>query len=312
MFEHKDYVEAIFQEKSFGKAAERIHISQPALSALIKRLEKELGAPLFNRKTTPISLTPFGAEYLKSAGIVTDLENRLKNMAYDVNALLTGDLTLCAFSLGISYRITEQIAAFHARYPQIRLHLQDHNTLQSKQMVDAYQGDLLLSTKPLSSDKYVRIPIYEECLVLVVPRAFTINEKYREKQLRPADLDKKILEPECPSISLSNFSKEPFVLATRQNYIRTCTDSLFQEVRINPPHPIDAESSAICLNFALLGSGCTICSHQLLAHMEYEDKVCVYKIRSPLAHRTGSLYYRKGAYVTPAMEAFIEMFKTGA
>lgn len=309
MFEHKDYVEAIFQEKSFGKAAERIHISQPALSALIKRLEKELGAPLFNRKTIPISLTAFGAEYLKSAGIVTDLENRLKNMAYDTNSLLTGELTLCAFGLSIPYLITEQIAAFHKRHPQIRLHLQDHNTLQTKQMVDTYQGDLLLSTKPLDTAKYVKLPIYEEWLVLVVPGSFPLNQKYRTKQISPEDLESKILDPACPSLPLSPFAKAPFILASAQNYIRTCTESLFQEARINPPQPIDAESSAICLNFALMGSGCTICSNQLLAHMDYRDKVCVYKIKSPLAHRTGCLYYRKGAYVTPAMEAFIKMLK---
>lgn len=50
MFRHKDYVECIYKERSFGKAAEKLHVSQPALSAMIKRLEKELGAPLFNRK----------------------------------------------------------------------------------------------------------------------------------------------------------------------------------------------------------------------------------------------------------------------
>lgn len=98
MFQHKDYVEAIYKEKNFGKAAEKLHVSQPALSAMIKRLEKELGAPIFNRKTSPISLTSFGAEYLKSASIVTDLEDRLKSMAYNENQLLSGELTLAGFN----------------------------------------------------------------------------------------------------------------------------------------------------------------------------------------------------------------------
>ena len=53
MFEHKDYVEAIFQEKSFGKAAERIHISQPALSALVKR-------PCSTGRPIPFLLRPLG------------------------------------------------------------------------------------------------------------------------------------------------------------------------------------------------------------------------------------------------------------
>ena len=53
MFRDKDYVYAVFKERSFSKAAARIYISQPSLSAKIKKIEDELGAVIFDRRTSP-------------------------------------------------------------------------------------------------------------------------------------------------------------------------------------------------------------------------------------------------------------------
>ncbi len=309
MFEHKDYVEAIYKEKSFGKAAEKLHVSQPALSAMIKRLEKELGAPIFNRKTSPISLTSFGAEYLKSATIVTDLENRLKGMAYDENQLLSGELTLAAFSLGMPTFIAHKIAEFQKLYPNILIHLQNSNTLRGKQVIDSYGSDLLFSTKVMEQEKYTGIPIYSEQLVLVIPKDFAINKKLEKLKLKPDNLKEQLFTPTVKGVDLSLLMNVPFILASTENYIRTCCAALFQEFRVNPPLAMETEGSSICLNFARLGIGATICSHLLLENEQWTNQVNVYKIASPTALRTGFLYYRKGAYLTPAMEGFIKFMK---
>ncbi len=61
------YVIALSEERSFSKAAERLYISQPALSQFIKNVEKDVGMPLFDRGTNTIQLTPAGEIYLKMA-----------------------------------------------------------------------------------------------------------------------------------------------------------------------------------------------------------------------------------------------------
>ena len=60
MFQGMDYVYEVYCEKSFSKAAEKLFVSQPALSASIKKTEKKIGLPLFDRSTSPIQLTPAG------------------------------------------------------------------------------------------------------------------------------------------------------------------------------------------------------------------------------------------------------------
>ena len=60
MFTWKKYVYEVYKEKSFTKAAQNLYISQPSLSARIKKIEEYIGEPLFDRSTTPLQLTEVG------------------------------------------------------------------------------------------------------------------------------------------------------------------------------------------------------------------------------------------------------------
>ena len=107
MFHYRDYIYCVYQEKSFTKAAADLVLLAmgflrpvqpefPSLSALVRKEEESIGQPIFNRKTTPISLTLFGSEYIKSIETVYDLEERLKSMSSDLNMLQTGALAISA------------------------------------------------------------------------------------------------------------------------------------------------------------------------------------------------------------------------
>ena len=60
MFRYKDYIMAVAKERSFSKAALLLHTSQPWLSTKVKEVEKELGLELFDRSTSPLTLTEAG------------------------------------------------------------------------------------------------------------------------------------------------------------------------------------------------------------------------------------------------------------
>ena len=67
MFQYMDYAYAVYKEKSFTKAAKELCISQPALSATIRKLETNLGHPIFDRSGKTITLTDIGERYIRSA-----------------------------------------------------------------------------------------------------------------------------------------------------------------------------------------------------------------------------------------------------
>ena len=84
MFDGKEYVYAVYEEKSFSKAAQKLYITQPALSTAIKKVEKKIGTPIFDRSTSPIGLTPGGEVYIDAIEKLFALEqntlNQLNNL----------------------------------------------------------------------------------------------------------------------------------------------------------------------------------------------------------------------------------------
>ena len=75
---HIQYVLAIAQEGSFTAASKKLYVSQPSLSQTIKLIERDLGAQIFDRNTTPISLTPEGQKYIIAAQKVADIRRKLQ------------------------------------------------------------------------------------------------------------------------------------------------------------------------------------------------------------------------------------------
>ena len=63
MLKEMDYIYAVYEEKSFSRAAKKLFVSQPALSNMVKKAEKEIGAPIFDRSTIPLTVTPAGEYY---------------------------------------------------------------------------------------------------------------------------------------------------------------------------------------------------------------------------------------------------------
>ena len=81
MLNYKEYIYAIYQEHSFSKAAQKLFVSQPWLSSVVKKVEQEIKTPLFDRSTNPISLTPAGEYYIQQVEKVMAIEEDMREQA---------------------------------------------------------------------------------------------------------------------------------------------------------------------------------------------------------------------------------------
>lgn len=309
MFKHKDYIYAIYKEGSFSKAAEKLHISQPALSAIILKDEEEIGCPIFDRRKRPISLTPFGKEYIRSIQKICALEKELFDYIKSSESLERGELTICGTNLCLSYKIPFVIAKFKHTYPNIAIHISESSTRGSIQQLNSAEVDLVITSKPLDSYKYVQKVCYQECLILVVPKTFSINNElkgkkrltYEELQHIPYSVSKE------EKVSLSMFHSTPFILLRNTNYLRECTELLFRENNISPPIVMEVDQSAISYNFASLGIGATILSNRLIEPSPKNTELYYYVIDSEFTSRETYVVYNKSRYVSFAMRKMIDM-----
>lgn len=78
MLNYKEYIYAVYQEGSFSKAAQKLYVSQPWLSSVVKKVEQEIKTPIFDRSTTPISLTPAGQYYIQQVEKVMNIEEDMR------------------------------------------------------------------------------------------------------------------------------------------------------------------------------------------------------------------------------------------
>jgi len=139
-FRHIRYFFAVSVELNFGRAAERLHLAQPALSAQIKRLEEELGARLFERTTRVVSLTASGAVFLEKAREIVVKASLATEAVRKANSGQVGTLRFGVITLAVSPKLAQVLRNFHQRYPEVQITLSDQST--AEQYRSLAQGEL--------------------------------------------------------------------------------------------------------------------------------------------------------------------------
>ena len=79
MLKEMEYVYAVYEEQSFSKAARKLYLSQPALSAAVRRAEAEIHTPIFDRSTNPIRLTAAGSYYIDAVKRILDIRQEMES-----------------------------------------------------------------------------------------------------------------------------------------------------------------------------------------------------------------------------------------
>ena len=128
MFQGMRYVYEVYKEMSFSKAARNLYISQPSLSAAVKKAEQEAGFPIFDRSTSPIRLTEPGREYIRAVERILDVENGFQSYLNDLNGLRTGSISIGGTNLFVSFLLPPLLSRFTASYPAVEIQLTEAST----------------------------------------------------------------------------------------------------------------------------------------------------------------------------------------
>jgi DNA-binding transcriptional LysR family regulator len=167
---HLRYFVAVAETRHFGRAAERLHLAQPALSQSIRQLEAELGATLLARTTRQVSLTPAGEFFYREARRAIE---GLDDSARGVRRIADGRIGLLriGFTGTAAFDLLPSIArAVKQRLPGIALEI--HGDLLTPAQVDGLRSaqlDIAVLRPPVTGDDLVVRTIRSEPLVLALP-----------------------------------------------------------------------------------------------------------------------------------------------
>ena len=162
---------AVAETGSFSRAAERIFLTQPAVSKRIAALEVQLGTRLFDRIGKRAHLTPAGTVlYERARKLLRDLDD-VKRSITDLSGSIAGELRLAtSHHIGL-HRLPEPLRRFHASYPQVRLDLRFMDSEQACHEVARGEIELAIVTLPPKLESPLRADmVWEDPLDLVVAR----------------------------------------------------------------------------------------------------------------------------------------------
>lgn len=221
---HLRYFLVLAEELHFGRAAQRLAISQPPLSVAIRQLEDQVGARLFERSSKAVRLTPAGQALCESARDVLARAQEAASQARDVAAGLAGRLHI-GFVGAMLYRgLPQALCAFQAQHPVVRVRLAELNS--HDQILELLHGRLdlgFIHTSRIPDELRYRL-LLREPFVCCLPSGHALARRR--------------------TLSVSDLRAEPFVLFSReaspdyhQHILSICAAAGFQpEVRHEVRH----------------------------------------------------------------------------
>jgi DNA-binding transcriptional LysR family regulator len=275
---------ALSKTGNFTLAAQHLHVTQSALSGLIKEMEQTLGVRVVDRSTRKITLTDIGRElYPLFAKMIQDLDGAMVDIA-NRTALKKGVVRIAAPQLMSCTLLPEVIAAYRAAHPDIEVRLVDCALENVSTRVISGEVDFGIGPEREPSAQVMAQLLFEMPFVLVFPRAHALEKRKR--------------------ISWDDVNAYPFISLQGQFTERLLSDmhTSPREVALNPSNEVTFMTTALAMVSA--GLGVTVC-------LPYAAPlVKLYQLQMRLLHepeltRRFFVYSRENRSHSPAAESII-------
>jgi LysR family hydrogen peroxide-inducible transcriptional activator len=164
------YIVAVARERHFGHAAEACFVSQPTLSVAVKKLEEELGVPLFERGPGEVTVTPAGQRIVEQAQRVLEEASRIKEIAAAGRDPVAGPLRLGAIYTIGPYLLPKLVPILRKNAPTMQLLIQENFTHRLGEMLKSGEVDAMLIALPYEDPGVVTRALYDEPFFVAVPK----------------------------------------------------------------------------------------------------------------------------------------------
>jgi LysR family hydrogen peroxide-inducible transcriptional activator len=171
------YLVALADERHFGKAADRCFVSQPTLSAQIRKLEEYLGVPLVERQPKRVSLTSAGEKIVERARRLLLEADAIVELAKTDRDPLAGSLKLALIPTVGPYLLPHVVRRLKRALPRLKLLLYEFQTAPLIEKLRAGEIDMGIVALPLPLDGLEAAPLYDEPFRLAVPAGHGLADR---------------------------------------------------------------------------------------------------------------------------------------
>lgn len=306
MFEKYDYVYAVYKHGSFTKAAKSLFISQPSLSVAIRNIEKEIGAPIFDRAGGGATLTEVGREYIRAVEKMMSARLDFKNRINDIYSLETGSITVGGTSYLASYVLPYVIKEFTARYPKIEIRLVDANSKSLKKMIENEEIDVVIDNFEEDDEVYKGYSLSNERILLCVPIDDEINLRLSDRVILPSDIYERNVDlASVPTVPVKEFEKKDFILLNNGNNLHEKEKIILEAFGIVPNVMFQVDQMNISFSLSVAGMGISFVTDTLFKYRRVGDRIALYNLPDGIGTRQLYVAHKKKRYCTRAMTEFV-------
>jgi LysR family hydrogen peroxide-inducible transcriptional activator len=280
------YIVAVAQARSFGRAAAKCFVSQPALSVAIQKLEEELGAPLFERGKNEVTPTPVGARVVEQAQKVLEEAARIRELAQAGRNQLVGTLKLGVIYTVAPYLLPDLIPALHERAPQMPLEIEENLTENLEAALKSGRIDAAIIALPFNPPGVVTEFLYEEPFQVVVP----LGHKWAKRK----------------SVAPDELQEEHTILLNVGHCFRDQVLDACPELNRGDAKVTRSNSLETARNMVASGLGVTVLPRDALTPKYHSQLVVPVPFTRPTPSRRVALAYRKSFPRPAAIEALRE------
>lgn len=279
------YALALAQTRNFSQVAEKLKITQPALSKQILNLEKELGVKLFDRNHVPLTLTPAGEHFVRNAEDLLYREDQLLRSMEQFRTGESGQLVIGATPFRSSYLIPSIVKKVQEHYPgiKVRLHEAGSDILRSKVREGAY--DFAVVNLPVDDSVLNVTPLEHDRLVLLVPDNL---------------LGKLPVDPSVKEIDFALAKDLPFAVVSNTQEMRILFEKLCAAADFHPNIAVEVVGLTTAWDMVRVGAAATILPSQYVENNLRNSDVHVFGIKNSMYTRQPAIVTRRGQHITAA------------
>ncbi|UCE88879.1 MAG: LysR family transcriptional regulator [Pseudomonadota bacterium] len=277
------------QTGSISRAAERLHLSQPSVSLLIKSLERDLNTLLFERRGPRIQLTDEGQVLLETAlPLVEGMDNLPDLFSAGLGEVSRGTLDIAAGESTILYLLSDYVKRFNDAYPQVNLHVHNVTGRDGLQLLRAGEVDLAVGSMINIPEDIAYVPIFSYDPMLITAQDHPLAQRQE--------------------VTLEEVSGCGLILPPRHLSTWHIVDLVFHQHGLDYEVVLEAGGWEVIKKFVELGLGVSIVTSICLKE---DENLAAIPLTQYFPQRTYGVVMRTGKRLSPQARSFVELMDAG-
>lgn len=271
---------------AFNKAADKLSLTQAALTRRIQKLEHYLGLKLIDRTTRQMALTPVGRELLpKVRSLVQDMASTFSQIK-DVSRTSKGHFTLACIPTLVNSLLPTLIRQYRDQYPDNRIRLIDASAYEIREAVLSQQAEMGVTVQGVKHPDLEEVRLFDDPLMFYCLHSHPLSH--------------------MPSLSWSDMNLDDLIAVSSLTGTRIVMNYQLAKKGIELHGHYEVQHHATALNLVAAGVGCAILPATICADGDRAGVVRI-ALKSPVVRRKIVLIQKKGATLSPAARAFSDI-----